>query len=169
MARKVKCPQCGQYFDRSSEPAVEHKNRWYHQKCFDAFWEVESARLELIDFILRLFKIKAPGPKIYAQINRYLDQSGFTYRGILQALQYFYEVLGKSTEKSNSGIGIVPYVYLEAQTHFQNKENRDQRVLSQVAQYKKVVDKEGKHIVIKKEKITERKKHQPKHIDIDSI
>lgn len=169
MSRKVKCPECGIYFIREEEDGVLYKNRWYHKKCYDTYWEIESVRLELIDFILPLFKIKSPGPRIYGQIKNFIENKGLTYKGILQALKYFYEVKKNNTEKSNSGIGIVPYVYVEAQNYYKNKEDRDNRIASEVAQYKKVIDSTGKHIVIQKEKITQRKKKKRKEIDIDTV
>lgn len=166
--RKVKCPYCGQFFERA-EDSVCYKNRWYHKHCYDMFWEVESVRLELIDFILRIFKLKSPGPKIYAQINLYQEKWNMSYKDILMALKYFYEVQGNTTEKSNAGIGIVPHVVDQATRYYAAKEATAQSLMDQAAQYRKTIDSTGTHIVIEKEKITEKKKHKKKSIDINEI
>ena len=42
----------------------------------------------------------------------------FTYSGILKSLVYFYEVKQNPVEKSNDGIGIVPWVYKQAFNYY---------------------------------------------------
>ena len=48
----------------------------------------------------------------------YITQYKYTYKGILQALVYFYEIKGNDKSKANGSIGIVPFVYQEAFDYF---------------------------------------------------
>jgi UDP-N-acetylmuramyl pentapeptide synthase len=38
----------------------------------------------------------------------------YTYSGMLKTLVWWYEVKGNTTEKSNEGIGIIPFIYKNA-------------------------------------------------------
>ena len=91
MARPVKCPYCDTFFNRDTEEHEYYKNRYYHKSCFEAFWQIESERQELILYINKLFKLKSPGPKIYNQLKKYTTSLDYSYRGILNALKYFFE------------------------------------------------------------------------------
>ena len=48
----------------------------------------------------------------------YIKEYNFTYSGILKSLVYFYEVKQNPVEKSNDGIGIVPWVYKQAFNYY---------------------------------------------------
>jgi hypoxanthine phosphoribosyltransferase len=61
-----------------------------------------------------------PGPRNNAYISKFVGE-GMTYKGMTNALKYFYDVKKNSIEKSNNGIGIIPWVYEEAQKYFENK------------------------------------------------
>ena len=106
----VKCSYCGTGVLKAD--AQRHKNKNYHADCL----EIQLSKEELTDYICRLFSLKAPGPRIYTQIKTFLDKyPHYTYKGIKQALVYFYEVQKKPIDKANQGIGIVPSVYDSAQ------------------------------------------------------
>lgn len=145
MASIVKCSLCGNGVFKAD--AQRHKNKNYHVECL----EVQLAKEELVDYICRLFSLKAPGPRIYTQIKTFLDKyPNYTYKGIQQALVYFYEVQKKPIEKANQGIGIVPYVYDSAQEYYNNISMRQERVATELSSALSVVSKEI--IVKKKEK-----------------
>lgn len=92
--------------------------------------------------------------KITLQIKKYLqDYPNYTYSGIRRTLQYFYEVKKNPIEKSNGGIGIVPWVYEDAKRYYYN-----QWLLSQ-----KNSDKDIKKYIPKERKITiQPPKRQPR-------
>lgn len=92
--------------------------------------------------------------KITLQIKKYLqDYPNYTYSGIRRTLQYFYEVKKNPIEKSNGGIGIVPWVYEDAKRYYYN-----QWLLSQ-----KNSDKDIKKYIPKERKITiQAPKRQPR-------
>ena len=47
---------------------------------------------------------------------------GISYKAQLLTLQYFYDIKHNSTEKSNSSIGIIPYVLTEARLYYEHQE-----------------------------------------------
>ena len=109
MGRIVKCAYCGCNMDRNN--SVRYKNKNYHAKCCQAAKERERVS----EYICQIFNLKAPGPQNYGLLKKYVNEEGYTYKGIFQALKFFYEVQGNSIKKGNERIGIVPYVYDEAQ------------------------------------------------------
>ena len=52
------------------------------------------------------------------QIKDFQTQYNYSLSGILKSLVWFYEVKGNSPEKSNGGIGIVPYAYQDAYNYY---------------------------------------------------
>jgi hypothetical protein len=124
----VKCSFCGQGVIKLE--AQRYKNKNYHSNCA----ELQKQKDELTEYICRLFSLKAPGPRIYAQIKSYLEKYPYyTYIGIKQALVYFFEIQKKSIDKANQGIGIVPYVYDDAQEYFNRITMRQERVATELS------------------------------------
>ena len=123
MAHRVKCYYCQQFFDRDKEPTVQVMSRRYaHKLCAEKakthVEEVLDDKGQLEQYIMKLFGDDYVTPRIRKQINEYVDTYNFTYSGILKALKYFYEIKGNNTEKSNNGIGIVPYIYKDAFNYY---------------------------------------------------
>ena len=90
-----------------------------HRECAEA----EAARTKTEDeilenYICNLLSLDFLSPRIKKQITQYKNQYHYTANGILKALVYFYEVKNNDIKKSNDGIGIVPYVYLEAFNYY---------------------------------------------------
>lgn len=127
MAHKVKCYYCGHIFDRDKEPYIEVPNqyrRYAHKTCqarAEQQMEHEQESLkELEDYIKKLFNYKALPERVNRQIREYTSKNGYTYSGILSALKYFFDVRHNTTEKANGGIGIVPYVYDQANLYWRD-------------------------------------------------
>lgn len=139
----VKCSYCGTGVLKVD--AKRHKNKNYHADCL----KIQLDKEELTDYICRLFSLKAPGPRIYTQIKTFLDKYPYyTYKGIKQALVYFYEVQKKPIDKANQGIGIVPYVYDSAQEYYNNITMRQERVATALSSSLSI---ESQEIVVKKQ------------------
>ena len=139
----VKCSLCGNGVLKTE--AERYKNKNYHADCL----EIQLSKEELTDYICRLFSLKAPGPRIYTQIKTFLDKyPHYTYKGIKQALVYFYEVQKKPIDKANQGIGIVPYVYDSAQEYFNNISLRQERVANALSNSLNV---QTQNIIVKKQ------------------
>ena len=75
-------------------------------------------KMKLEQYINKLFHTDYVDPRIQKQIKNYIKEYSFTYSGILKSLVYFYEVKQNPVEKSNDGIGIVPWVYKQAFNYY---------------------------------------------------
>ena len=127
IAHKVKCLYCGEIFDRDKEPfkiAPTHKNRYVHLKCYNIMIEQEKRNKEekiiLESYICNLFNLERITASIEKQIKGYLSKNDYSYKGIYQSLVYFYEIKNGDLEKAHGRIGIVPYIYAEAQDYYSN-------------------------------------------------
>ena len=123
MAHIVTCIYCKHKFDRDKYPFITVSNRRYaHQDCGMSEDQKKSKEAqdkeELEEYIKQLFKISYVDARIQKQIKQYVEEYNFTYSGIRKALIYFFEIKGNSIEKSNGGIGIVPYVYKNAYNYY---------------------------------------------------
>lgn len=146
MGRAYVCPVCHSPLPKGDEGCL-YKKRHYHKTCYEQI----ITKDELHEYICRLFNIKAPGPRNFAMISKYMNEKGYTYKGILNALKFFYDIQKHSTEKANNSIGIVPYVYDDAQQYFENLENKQEQVANEI---KTVIQQETQVVKIayKKEK-----------------
>ena len=129
IAHLVKCTVCRKTFDRDKEQAVKDGARRYaHYKCKPdgelvplPQKEVKNQDLkDLEDYIAQLYGDKANWVLIKKQIKTFQKEYKFTLTGIKKTLIYFYEVKGNSPDKSNGGIGIVPYCYNDSRTYYYN-------------------------------------------------
>ena len=96
------------------------------------------------------------------QRKKYIRTFNYTNEGIYNAVRYFYGVKKNSITKGNGGIGIVPYVYIDAEKYFKNLEKQKNEINKSM---KNQLYKEDKVIHLKKEKI----KKDKGYIDLDSI
>ena len=153
----VKCPVCGQYFDRMSEPFVKEKRRYLHEACAQKKATVEKDKEDLYLYIQQLFDTQEVPVKVIQQINKLMKENkNYTYSGIFKSLYYFYTVKGNNVEKSNGGIGIVPYIYEEARNYYYNIWQANQKnSVKMLEQYK------PKEVIIKIESPT-REPHEKK-------
>ena len=123
MAHFVNCKYCGIRFDRDIEPFVEVTNRRYaHKSCFDkvdaTIPQDEKDYNELEKYIKKLFKLNNINAKIKKQIRDFRQEYGYSYTGILKTLYWWYEIKDHTTELAQDGIGIVPFVYKDAEKYF---------------------------------------------------
>ena len=110
--------------------SIRYKGKNYHPKCY----EENKEREELSTYICELFSLKVPGPRNYSLIKRFRENNGYTYKGMINALKYFYEVKNGNKERAKEGIGIVPYVYDEAQEYYIKIEKKNKEVKEVVEQ-----------------------------------
>lgn len=81
--------------------------------------EEYAEKQKLYGYIEKITKSKPTG-KDYGLISKYRNDYGFTYKGMLNALIYYYEALEKQGDGST--VGIIPYVYDEAQEYMERWE-----------------------------------------------
>lgn len=123
MAHFVNCKYCGDRFDRDKEPAIEVSPRRYaHKECaikVDAtIPQEEKDYNELEKYIKKLFNTNNVNAKIKKQIHEFRQEYGYTYTGMLKTLYWWYEIQDHTTELAQDGIGIVPWVYKDAERYF---------------------------------------------------
>lgn len=121
---QVKCPGCELRFYREDEPHVRIKNRYWHTECYNRekkeMSQSEQTIKDLESYICELFNTDHVSPRIRKQIATMISQYNFTHSGILGSLKYWFEVKDGSIEKSNGGIGIVPYIYEDASKYYES-------------------------------------------------
>ena len=122
-AHFVICKYCGDRFDRDKTPFVEVGTRRYaHKACADkveaAIPQDEKDYNTLEEYIKHLFKADKINAKTKKQIRDFRQEYGYTYTGILKTLYWWYEIKGHTTELAKDGIGIVPYVYEDAEKYY---------------------------------------------------
>lgn len=135
VGQRRKCPFCRKFLIANEEVAIYFNNHYYHNECFAKFDDsvVKNAaktlenKEELIQYIKLKFKITTITPKISQQLKNLID-GNYKYEGILKTLEYFYDIKGNSPEKSNEGLGIVPYVYEEARRWYVDKFQKKETV-----------------------------------------
>lgn len=125
----VKCSICGEMFDRGSIQAVRTSARRYaHASCDPnnkdfVPLEVKAEDPDLTklkEFINELYGKEANWALINKQIKTFTVENKYSYSGILKSLTYFYKIKGNSVDKSNGGIGIVPFTYQAAYNYYYN-------------------------------------------------
>lgn len=120
--RSVICPYCSESFLRDRVLWVKQKNRYWHKECWERYLtdkEKEKQDFQkLLTYINKLYGFEKTPTNIIVHINRMKKEYKFTNSGILGTLKYFYEIKKNSLDKSNNGVGIVPYVYDEAKRYY---------------------------------------------------
>ena len=130
--QEVLCYYCKKSDDKvMKDQAVRIDNKNFHPHCA----KIYADKKELAETICRIFKLKAPGPRNNAFISKYASE-GMTYEGMTRALMCFYDVQKNSIDKSNGGIGIVPWVYEDANRYYERKENMEKQ-LEEAIEYSK--------------------------------
>lgn len=122
-AHNVKCFYCQKTFDLNTNEYVQVSARRYaHKDCAEnkekILTQEEKDRENLNNYIMTLFSLDYIDPRIQKQINQYIKDFHYTYSGIHKSLLYFYEIKKNPIDKSNGGIGIVPYVYQQAYRYY---------------------------------------------------
>ena len=154
-----KCPFCNN--EVKEEEAIYNTNtkRYYHENCYNILLD----RKKLINYICELFNYKKPSVKVYQQMSSYYER-GISYSDMLLSLKYFYEIKKGDINKSQGGIGIIPYVLEEAKS-FVTLEKIEQDKLIKKFEENSLEKKEIKYIYITEQ----RNNKQKKNIDINAL
>lgn len=141
----VTCVYCKKTIDKTKDAYKQIGNKKYaHLSCLEIEEKREKTEAEKLDlYIMKLFKWDYVKPRVKKQISQYIDEYNFTYSGIRKALMYFYEIKGKSLDKAQGGIGIVPYIYQDAYNYYYalweaQQKNKDIVVEQYVPQVKEI-------------------------------
>ena len=120
----------------------------------------------LIDYFHKLnHKNNKIASRTFSLIPQYLKK-GYTYYGMKRALEYFYVIKGNDISKANNSIGIIPYVYEEAEAWYHKTEMES--ALRMKANCKVLRDAK-KPTVVKGRPMKRRERELWKPIDLDFI
>lgn len=153
-----KCPFCNNEVNEEEAIYNTKTKRYYHEKCYNILLE----RKELIDYICELFGYKKPSVKVYQQMTNYYEK-GVSYADMLLTLKYFYEIKKGDINKSQGGIGIIPYIINEAK-EFSTLEQLEKDKLIKKFEANAATQKET--LVIH---VVEQQNKQRKNIDINML
>lgn len=120
---QVKCPICEEKFYREDCEYKQVGRRYYHQKCYESQSEDIRLTQEIHEKMRSLLKDAYIKQKIDKQIKSYLEENK-TLKGIKLTLDYWYDIKKNDPTKAMGGIGIVGYIYKEAQSYWTKKEER---------------------------------------------
>ena len=151
MSKKVICPYCGQQFDKDKEEFVKVWNgkRYAHTVCVD-----------ILEKMQKILGSKCNKTKINKQIKQFIEDDK-TPQGILQALNYWYDVKNSDPNLAGGGIGIVPFIYEEAENYYQKKEYYKQISKQEIKDY---IDKPKKTVNISRKYV-----RKPKRVKLFTI
>lgn len=152
-----KCPHCNNEVKEEDAIYNTKTKRYYHEFCYNELLE----RKQLCDYVCELFSYKKPSVRIYQQMTSYHDK-GVSYSDMLLALKYFYEIKKGDINKSQGGIGIIPYVLEEAKEFATLEKLEQDKLIAKFEQNEQIKE-------IKIIKITEQRNKNKKQIDINSL
>lgn len=134
--RYTLCPYGGHINSSQKDYVRDEKGKYFHKDCY----ELQTQRNELVAYLCFILKLKSPGPLINGQISNFLKQ-GMTYKGIENALRFYFDVQGHTDKRDlwNKSIGIVPYVYQDAQNYYNELEKKKAKLKREVEVNKEVV------------------------------
>lgn len=130
ITRLVKCPFCGESFNREETKYIHYKNRYWHVNCYKERFPNEEDKEKLRNYIRKLFNVEQLSVLINKQIKDYIKEYKYTYSGILGTLVYCYEIEKMDITKAK-GIGIVPYNYENAKEYFKRKKIEQKRIIEE--------------------------------------
>lgn len=89
-----KCSNCKEEFRK--DILIEYSSlsgktsHWFCPKCY----EEKMSREKFADSVCKIFGIKSPGPRIWADRKAIIDKYGYTDDTIIDCLEYAYNILG---------------------------------------------------------------------------
>lgn len=101
---------------KQTKPRVPKDNSQIARPVSDQEYKEKQ---ELYAYIENLTKT-AMTVKAYKNIDDYVKKYNFTYAGILAAMRYYYDMLDNPVV--GDGVGIIPYIYEEAQVYMNELE-----------------------------------------------
>ena len=170
----VMCRLCKKYFDTEVlEPdqwVMPSKNYYYHIQCYKDWKDTGTNKgdddwsLLIYDFLARDLKVNYNYHMCEAQRQKFIKENKCTNKGIYFTLKYFYEIKHNSWDKSNGGIGIVPYVYKEATEYWTDQEWKKRGFMQAIEQ--QIFERSGRTV----KKIKRETTNKPKiKYDINKI
>lgn len=167
----VKCRICKQQFNRLDPKLIEgvdyvkpSERMYYHKKCYD---EYQNSKLDVHanmtdelwfkaawDFLRKDLKYDFNFIKVRKQWESFIKNK-LTAKGMYFALKYFYEIKKSDVTKSENGIGIIPHIYEDSCTYWQEREHREKGIVAAIEkQIKEAANQNVINVKLKKTKKT---------------
>lgn len=127
------CKFCGKKFNLVDDPGYGHAGNRYW--CQDCETERREAKKGVVDEEKQAIFTKAEQylgefydeQKVKHDLGELLKLPNIKKTGIAATLDYWYGIKGNDPSKSYGGIGIVRYVYKDAEAYYRQKRAADKR------------------------------------------
>lgn len=115
----VICNYCKKSFNKKKTKGYEKRGeKYFHPECLKKENQREYTDKEKLDmYIMELYQTDYVSPRIKKQINKYVEEYGFTYSGIQYTLDYWINIKKHPYNIKQDTIGIVPYIYEQAKAY----------------------------------------------------
>lgn len=148
--RQWVCPECFKNFTNLHVDDFRVEDGAVLRKVPYSNLSEEDQRFNCVDTINVIYNGKL-SKAIFPQLKR-LREADYSWIGIIRAIEWFYIVKGNPISKAKGGVGIVKYVYNDAQKYYEHL-NR-----ALVDRYKtQIVSKKQESITVFKIEKTEKK------------
>ncbi|KKB42971.1 hypothetical protein [Bacillus thermotolerans] len=128
--RLVKCyGYCGEKHPQSIMQKISGKN--YCPPCYEKRKAEEAERQKLNKYIAKIFNMKYPDTALLAQVKRFHDQDGYSYKNIRFTLQYIIEIK-KIRLQRNYGILLVGNYHDEMIEYYKNLKKRNKETKERI-------------------------------------
>lgn len=107
----------------------------------------DEQRSACIEFLYTLLDQKI-APRSFSMLKNYIKK-GYSWIGITRAMEWFYLVKRNDISKAKGSLGIVPYVYDEAQLYY---DKLNKQLLRRFEEQVLPKEEENERIIIKKKK-----------------
>lgn len=127
----VTCAYCGcKTVDKLSQDYIQYKGKNFHREC----GEKQKEKDNFYSYVCEIFKLKAPGPRIYNQGNSFVEKYGYTYLGMQKTLYFIYAVKKHANDRpiESKSIGLIPYYYDEAQEYFKRIDKKKEMIRKEI-------------------------------------
>ena len=127
----VTCAYCGcKTVDKLSQDYIQYKGKNFNREC----GEKQKEKDNFYSYVCEIFKLKAPGPRIYNQGNSFVEKYGYTYLGMQKTLYFIYAVKKHANDRpiESKSIGLIPYYYDEAQEYFKRIDKKKEMIRKEI-------------------------------------
>lgn len=80
--------------------------------------EEHKNKLELLQYVKTLTGLEDLPTKVFVLLDKYINNYGFTYKGMYEAMYWYYTVNKNPPYKDS--VGIIPNIYDEAKVYFES-------------------------------------------------
>lgn len=165
------CPGCKKEVEKTEQNKIKGKNnytRYWHPTCWQAAQKEkekkiaeEMGRKAIFNYLIEIGM--APNYSFWGrQRNDFINKYNYNDSGILMALKYWFGEKNNTIERANGGMGIVPYIYDEAQRYYRNIILKKHKLAEQAIRQQ---SEENKTVMIKTVKENDKKGF----IDLNSL